>query len=226
MCGHPLKGHNPVNVSKKGGYIRPPTCRQHGCHCKGFAYCPIRPEECGQWWLPRRRDFDIETWIAVRIILNYSYKNRLKSYICRNSESKSTRKSIAVSAVSRSCPIMKQSSRLRRTGFSSFSSVLLISLFLLFLRVSRGAPVDERYLPLEQHGKIQEMVFPQRQLGPSGAAMRLLPNRRENPRIQNGMNSNISDSQAVVPLRASAASPTVLLEKKRTSTPHRFPAVR
>eukprot|EP01036_Dinobryon_divergens_P031188 gene31188-40548_t len=64
QCSHPLKSHAAIKVpSRGGGYIRPPSCSGR-CRCKGFSYCPIRPEECGQWWLPRRRDFDVDEWIA------------------------------------------------------------------------------------------------------------------------------------------------------------------
>ena len=39
-------------------------CRQAGCKCKGFAWIPSRPEEVGEFWFARRRDFDPSTWRA------------------------------------------------------------------------------------------------------------------------------------------------------------------
>ena len=46
------------------GNIKPPTCKSSSCRrCTGFSYCPTRPEEVGQWWLPRRKDFDVRGWI-------------------------------------------------------------------------------------------------------------------------------------------------------------------
>ena len=63
-CGHQLKDHQPAKIPKSGGYIKPPGCKS--CRgCRGFAYVPFRPEECGQWWLPRRRDFNLKEWQQV-----------------------------------------------------------------------------------------------------------------------------------------------------------------
>jgi len=39
-----------------------PACTK--CPCKQFKYIPRRPEEVGEWWLPRRRGFDINMWRA------------------------------------------------------------------------------------------------------------------------------------------------------------------
>lgn len=66
MCGHSLQSHKEVKVPKSAGYIKPPTCSS--CRkCPGFNYAPSRPEECGQWWLPRRSDFNIAEWRQVCI---------------------------------------------------------------------------------------------------------------------------------------------------------------
>lgn len=59
LCGHKLLEHQ--QVIKKNSFIRPPKCKS-GCRCFGYSYMPSRPEECGQWWLPRRRDFDLKAW--------------------------------------------------------------------------------------------------------------------------------------------------------------------
>jgi hypothetical protein len=68
LCGHKLSDHKPVNKKSKS-FIRPPKCDNGKCRCFGFNYMPSRPEECGQWWLPRRRDFDINAWKKVRTLL-------------------------------------------------------------------------------------------------------------------------------------------------------------
>jgi hypothetical protein len=60
LCGHKLADHKEIN--KKSSFIRPPKCGKSGCRCFGYSYMPSRPEECGQWWLPRRRDFDLKAW--------------------------------------------------------------------------------------------------------------------------------------------------------------------
>eukprot|EP00741_Cyanophora_paradoxa_P005086 tig00000857_g4928.t1 len=52
FCGHTCSEHD----------LRNPMVRCVKCPCKAFAYVPIRPEEIGEWWLPRRKDFDIRTW--------------------------------------------------------------------------------------------------------------------------------------------------------------------
>lgn len=67
MCGHALRDHQAVKMPKSSGYIKPPNCLQ--CKCKGYNYCPSRPEECGQWWLPRRKDFNLTQWRS-RIRMN------------------------------------------------------------------------------------------------------------------------------------------------------------
>ena len=33
-----------------------------GCKCRGFAWVPSRPEDIGEFWFKRRRDFDVSTW--------------------------------------------------------------------------------------------------------------------------------------------------------------------
>ncbi|CAN0141725.1 unnamed protein product, partial [Discosporangium mesarthrocarpum] len=34
------------------------------CECRGFDFVPSRPEEVGEWWLPRRQGFDASKWRA------------------------------------------------------------------------------------------------------------------------------------------------------------------
>ena len=59
-CGHALDGHAVVKAQR--GYMRPPACKIKSCRCGGFSYTPWWPEECGQWWLNRRGNFDINAW--------------------------------------------------------------------------------------------------------------------------------------------------------------------
>ncbi len=73
MCGHPLSGHDKVVGSKSGAYVRPPKCTQ--CKkCPGYSYAPVLPEECGQWWLSRRKDFNVVEWRKVG--------SRLHGFLC------------------------------------------------------------------------------------------------------------------------------------------------
>ena len=69
LCGHALDQHVTVVVPKKIGYIKPPKCSTKFCRCISYSYCPSRPEECGQWWLPRRKDFNIIEWQKVLLFL-------------------------------------------------------------------------------------------------------------------------------------------------------------
>jgi len=60
-CGHSLKQHKQTQNPKSSGCIKPPSCLV--CRsCSGFNYSPFFPEECGQWWLARRKDFNVEEW--------------------------------------------------------------------------------------------------------------------------------------------------------------------
>ncbi|KAG2425408.1 hypothetical protein HYH02_015017 [Chlamydomonas schloesseri] len=57
FCDHPFADH--FFVSPKSPY---PICKS--CNCRGFAFIPSRPEEIGEWWLPRRKGFNVHTWRA------------------------------------------------------------------------------------------------------------------------------------------------------------------
>lgn len=65
FCGHTLSSHAPVPLSARATFIKPPKCIVARCSCRCFNYAPDRPEECGQWWLPRRKDFNIAEWRKV-----------------------------------------------------------------------------------------------------------------------------------------------------------------
>jgi hypothetical protein len=57
MCGHFLKSHDRT-LPKKG----PVKSSCNKCECKRFSFIPRRPEELGQWWMPRRKGFDINKY--------------------------------------------------------------------------------------------------------------------------------------------------------------------
>ncbi len=59
FCGHILQEH----ASYNGHSVRVP-CREGGCGCKAFAFIPGRPEDIGEFWFQRRRDFDPTKWRA------------------------------------------------------------------------------------------------------------------------------------------------------------------
>ena len=57
MCGHFHSNHSKVAGKGKKNNTK---CTE--CACTGYQFVPRRPEELGQWWLVRRKGFDINTW--------------------------------------------------------------------------------------------------------------------------------------------------------------------
>eukprot|EP01066_Platyproteum_vivax_P012667 Platyproteum_vivax@DN5755_c0_g1_i2.p1 len=57
FCGHKFEQH--VFHGKRDLL---PKCNE--CKCKGYRFVPQRPEEVGEWWLPRRKEFNIHTYRA------------------------------------------------------------------------------------------------------------------------------------------------------------------
>jgi hypothetical protein len=70
LCGHKLNDHKAVSLKSK--YIIPPKCNKSNCRCLRYNYAPSRPEETGQWWLLRRKDFDIKSWQQVVILYTHT----------------------------------------------------------------------------------------------------------------------------------------------------------
>ena len=56
FCGHLYSSHNTDAFKKK------PNTACSKCDCKHYAFIPRRPEELGQFWLPRRKGFNINQW--------------------------------------------------------------------------------------------------------------------------------------------------------------------
>ncbi|XP_071964852.1 protein FAM221B-like [Antedon mediterranea] len=57
FCGHILQDHAKYNARS----LRVPCGH---CECKAFAFVPGRPEDVGEFWFQRRRNFDPSTWRA------------------------------------------------------------------------------------------------------------------------------------------------------------------
>lgn len=57
FCGHLLGEHGSYN----GNSVQVP-CKQGACKCKAFSWIPSRPEDIGEFWFQRRRDFDVTKW--------------------------------------------------------------------------------------------------------------------------------------------------------------------
>ena len=59
FCGHLLAHHSRYT----GQSVRVP-CTAEACSCKAFVFVPSRPEDVGEFWFQRRRNFDPSTWRA------------------------------------------------------------------------------------------------------------------------------------------------------------------
>eukprot|EP01038_Epipyxis_sp_PR26KG_P006740 gene6740-9235_t len=139
LCGHSLSNHQ--NVKLKFGYIKPPACTS--CRCKAYQYIPSRPEECGQWWLPRRKDFDLVSW-----------RNRIRQnpadYCCIGCNQKVSE---------------------HETLFETRDT-----------RLSRGAMIDDAYIPLNDYSKLSNQVINGN--APIGGKVRPIPKAPVRQRIQ------------------------------------------
>ena len=64
---HALSDHeNYVDVARgTRGRRGLPQAMCEKCACKAFAWVPDRPEEVGEFWLRKRRNFDPTTWRAM-----------------------------------------------------------------------------------------------------------------------------------------------------------------
>ena len=60
FCGHALNQHESFE-KKRTTSLR---CLLDGCRCKMFAFVPSRPQEIGEWWLQKRKGFDMASWRA------------------------------------------------------------------------------------------------------------------------------------------------------------------
>ncbi|KAM3133845.1 hypothetical protein pb186bvf_014108 [Paramecium bursaria] len=55
FCGHYFGNH-------KQQFGKKFNTGCESCPCKIYKFVPIRPEECGMYWLPRRKDFNVTKW--------------------------------------------------------------------------------------------------------------------------------------------------------------------
>ena len=56
FCGCSYSDHQ-IKVTKKRE-----SSKCMNCKCKQFRWVPTRPEECGKYWLPRRKNFKVSEW--------------------------------------------------------------------------------------------------------------------------------------------------------------------
>eukprot|EP00742_Colponemidia_sp_Colp-10_P008932 GILJ01009706.1.p1 GENE.GILJ01009706.1~~GILJ01009706.1.p1 ORF type:complete len:336 (+),score=3.11 GILJ01009706.1:101-1009(+) len=58
FCGHAFEQHDIHPFRRK------PSTACQTCPCRQYNFCPSRPEEIGEWWLVRRKGFNILTYRA------------------------------------------------------------------------------------------------------------------------------------------------------------------
>lgn len=59
FCDHNLSEH--ASYNKNSIKVK---CLAANCNCKAFAFIPERPEDIGEWWLPKRPGFNPSLWRA------------------------------------------------------------------------------------------------------------------------------------------------------------------
>ncbi|CAL8091842.1 unnamed protein product [Calicophoron daubneyi] len=82
FCGHLLNQHEQF-TGKQSGL----KCTQIPCGCQAFKFIPSRPEEVGEFWLPKRRDFNPATY-RVKCKCKHTHEEHVPEpspYRCRAS---------------------------------------------------------------------------------------------------------------------------------------------
>ncbi|XP_059497616.1 protein FAM221B-like [Stegostoma tigrinum] len=78
FCGHLLAEHARFTAD-----VSVP-CAVAGCQCRAYAFIPSRPEDVGEFWLRKRRNFDPSTWRAkCRCKHNHEEHNTGGSHSCK-----------------------------------------------------------------------------------------------------------------------------------------------
>lgn len=134
FCGCKYADHD-IKASKKRI-----TSKCKNCPCKEFKFIPQRPEECGMYWLPRRKGFKVSEWKAkCKCKLPHDEHNPLPPYRSKNCQ-----------------------------GFyCDFACIACdcrwedhITLFEFEdERRARGQKVGEAYLPLHHNQELHDLVF-------------------------------------------------------------------
>ncbi|CAD8136860.1 unnamed protein product [Paramecium pentaurelia] len=135
FCGHLFSQHK-QQLGKKFNT----GCEK--CECKRFQFVPSRPEECGMYWLPRRKDFNILTW-RPPCKCNHGCEDHLPNYPlrCRKCQCSDFDSYFACIACDRRW-------ELHETLFEDESE-----------RKALGKKVGQDYLPLSTTPDIQQNVF-------------------------------------------------------------------
>ncbi|PAA65149.1 hypothetical protein BOX15_Mlig019563g1, partial [Macrostomum lignano] len=147
FCGHNLAEHK-----QPGGRALQLPC-QH-CKCANFEWVPTRPEEAGEFWLKRRRDFDPASWRAKCRCKHTHEEHRsdTRQHQCRSCPCGAFN-SVFV------CAACDQSWEKHETVFETERE-----------RLDAGRPVGDDWIPFAEMEEVRTMVLHGRDDGPSGAA--------------------------------------------------------
>jgi Protein FAM221A/B len=135
FCGHRFESHN---ISKRTN-----PCTE--CPCKIYKFIPQRPEEVGEWWLPRRKEFNV---LEYRVKCKCSHTHELHDPI--NLRCKSCSCFSFSSAFL--CLVCDKHWEVHETIYETELD-----------RKQQGRTYGESYMPLNNHRDLQTAVFqPQR----------------------------------------------------------------
>ena len=140
FCGHALSSHDSYQETGKEKL----KCLSGGCSCKQFAFIPSRPEEIGEWWLQKRRGFDVTSWRAkCRCKHDHEQHNP-------NSNRKCKIKSCSCFAFDSNflCAACDKHWEEHETCFDVLAS-----------RQQKGLPYGEEYLPFHELPQLRNIVL-------------------------------------------------------------------
>mmetsp|Transcript_26422 Transcript_26422/g.54097 ORF Transcript_26422/g.54097 Transcript_26422/m.54097 type:complete len:378 (+) Transcript_26422:208-1341(+) len=138
LCGHSFGKHR--EVSKQS--MRPPQCGSCA-RCPMFRYAPSRPEEVGQWHLPRRKNFDLKAW-------QQRVRAKPQEYACVGCDSK----------VSDHVVVVEDEAQRRQAGLSTGGA---------FMPLAESVPLQEAVFGQTHRDRSRSTKLPAAQL-PGGRA--------------------------------------------------------
>eukprot|EP00798_Chlamydomonas_sp_ICE-L_P002129 gene2129-18175_t len=134
FCGCKYEDH--AFATKKSVY---PHCQS--CACKSFRFVPQRPEEVGDWWLPRRKGFNVHTWRAKCRCGHGHDEHDANSRRCKCG--------CGMFTSNFACVVCDLKWEDHETVFETGRE-----------RAMEGRPTGDAYFPLANDSQIRDMVFP------------------------------------------------------------------
>ncbi len=137
FCGHPYSSH--IIQMNKNSF----ACGG-GCGCKRYAYLPTRPEEVGEWWLPRRPGFNIHTY-AVKCKCTHTASEHDASD--RNRKCRACAKCYGWDG-NYACVVCDRKDSEHEVVWETAAE-----------RTARGAPTGSDYMPFAELPAVADLVF-------------------------------------------------------------------